>query len=109
MLFKFPASFALIGLLASSAIASPAANGRRNGGGDATSIIKTATATQTATACIPTASGSAFDDILDTLLEVLKALSTGPANESPRPFVVVPPFCKYSLPMARSAIIREHR
>lgn len=97
MLFKFPTtSFALIGLLASSAIASPAANGRRDGGGDSTSIINTATATQTASACIPTATGTgaAYDIILDTLREVFEAITFGPANENPRPVVVVPPFGK---------------
>jgi hypothetical protein len=96
MLFKFPASFALIGLLASSAIASPAANGRRDGGGDSTSIIRTATATQTASGSTTTVigTGAAYNDILDILREVFEALTFGPANENPRPVVVVPPFCK---------------
>lgn len=96
MLFKLPAAFATLGLLASSAIASPAANVRRDGGGDSTSIILTATATNTASACTATASGTgaAYDDILDILREVFVALTFAPENENPRPVVVVPPFCK---------------
>jgi hypothetical protein len=87
MLFKFPAAFALFGLLTSSAIAVPAVNDRRNNGGHPTMTASACTATGTGTA-----SPDNLDDILDTLLDVFKALTIGPADsDGPRPFVVVPP------------------